>query len=126
MEEYVTPDGAEALLYDRRSGLVSPLPPKKAGRKDALADFELGPLSLVGSWFHRLENDDIVWQGQVVGEVQAGAYLLQVDVMEPGAVNVQRLVDLRTMMSDDDGYDWRFYDSEHEATAAYAAWQARA
>lgn len=100
-------------------------PPEKQGRKAFLAACDLDPGSLVGSWFHRLENDCIVWQGQVVGEPQAGVYLMQIDKLMPGASDVQRLFKMDVLTNDDDGYDWRFYDSESKARAAYAEWVAR-
>lgn len=87
-------------------------------------DFEFSPGSLVGSWFHRLENDRMVWQGAVVAEPQPGVYLLQVDRLGPGAEQVQRLVKLEQLVNDEDGYDWRFYDTENEARSAYAKWVA--
>jgi hypothetical protein len=84
--------------------------------------FEFSPASLVGSWFHRLENDRMVWQGAVVAEPQPGVYLLQVDRLDVGAQNVQRLVAMASLLNDDDGYDYRFYDTQREAQAAYAEW----
>ncbi|CAB4197725.1 hypothetical protein UFOVP1313_28 [uncultured Caudovirales phage] len=85
-------------------------------------EFSFSPNSLIGSWFHRLENDQIVWQGVVVGEPAAGVYLISVEVLAPGAENVQRLIDLRQMTRDEEGYDWRFYDNSEECGAAYAYW----
>jgi hypothetical protein len=85
-------------------------------------DFEFNPASLVGSWFHRLENDEMVWQGVVVGEPQAGTYLVQIDRMGPGAANVQKLITMAMLTNDDDGYGWHFYDTEAQAREAYAAW----
>jgi hypothetical protein len=87
-------------------------------------DFEFSIASLVGSWFHRLENDRMVWQGVVVAEPQPGVYLLQVDKLDAGAENVQRLATMAQLTTDDDGYDWRFYDSENQARSAYARWVA--
>jgi hypothetical protein len=96
-----------------------------SGSRKALvtdADFQLVPETLVGSWFHRLENGEMIWQGVVVAEPQAGVYLVQIDHQEPGARNTQRLIPLMAMINDDDGYDWRFYDTENEARSAYAEW----
>ena len=87
-------------------------------------DFSFSPKSLVGSWFHRLENDAIVWQGAVIAEPQPGTYLLQIDTLDVGAKQVQRLMPLATLVCDEDGYDWRFYDTEDDARSAYAAWVA--
>jgi hypothetical protein len=39
-----------------------------------------------------------------------------------GAQNVQRLVAMASLLNDDDGYDYRFYDTQREAQAAYAEW----
>jgi hypothetical protein len=92
-------------------------------------EFSLNPGSLVGSWFHRLDNDAIVWQGCVVGiagdlPMEGPVYLCQIDKLDVGAENVQRLIPLSRLVNDEDGYDWRFYDSEDQARAAYAAWVA--
>jgi hypothetical protein len=87
-------------------------------------EFSFNPGSMVGSWFHRLENDEIVWQGVVVAEPQPGTYLVQIERLDVGAVNVQRLIPLERMVNDEDGYDWRFYDSQEDARSAYAHWNA--
>jgi hypothetical protein len=86
------------------------------------ADFVLVPETLVGSWFHRLEDDEIVWQGVVVAEPQPGVYLVQIDKQEPGVENVQLLISLHRMLEDETGADWRFYDTEDRASNAYAHW----
>jgi hypothetical protein len=65
--------------------------------------FSLNPLSLVGSWFHRL-------------------YLCHVQRMAPGAEKVQVIVPVKAMTLADEGYEWRFYDSEAKALAAYQEW----
>jgi hypothetical protein len=85
-------------------------------------EFSFTPRSMVGSWFLRLENDEIVWKGVVVAEPVQGTYLVQIACLDVGAENVQRLIPLERMVSDDDGYDWRFYDSEQEAQDAFVAW----
>ncbi len=85
-------------------------------------DFSFAPHSLVGSWFHRLENETMIERGVIVAEPQPGVYLLQVDRIEPGAENVQRLATIQQLTNDDDGYGWHFYDSENEAKSAYANW----
>jgi hypothetical protein len=92
------------------------------GRKAFILDdaFQLVPASLVGSWFHTVENDEVVWQGVVVAEPQPGVYLVQIDKLEPGVMHVQIIVGLREML--DDTHDWRFYDSEELAQNAYALW----
>jgi hypothetical protein len=87
-------------------------------------EFVFSPGSLIGSWFHRLENDVMVWQGVVLAEIATGTFLTHIDKLAPGAENVQRIVTLEQLTNDDDGYDWRFYDSEDEARSAYALWLA--
>jgi hypothetical protein len=114
-------DGAEVFAPGATDGGPSGKSRKAIIKGD---DFELSPLSLVGSWFHRLDNDRMVWQGVVVGEVAPATYLLQIDRLDVGADNVQRLVPLSALVNDEDGYDWRFYDTEREAQVAYAAWVA--
>jgi hypothetical protein len=84
--------------------------------------FVLVPETLVGSWFHRLEADEIVWQGVIVAEPQPGAYLVQIDKQEPGVENVQRLIGLSQMIAGDVEDEWRFYDTEEQAQNAYAHW----
>jgi hypothetical protein len=88
----------------------------------ATYEFSFSPSSMVGSWFHRLENDEIVWQGVVVGEPQPGTYLVQIERLEFGVENAQRLIALETMLNDDDGYDWRFYDNREAALTAFQNW----
>jgi hypothetical protein len=97
----------EAAGKSRKGWIVSP-------------DFAFNPASLVGSWFHSLENDEIVEQGVVVAEPQPGVYLVQLDKLAPGAEQVQVLMTLDTMVSNEN----RFYDNENEARSAYALWVA--
>lgn len=86
------------------------------------AGAELSPMTLVGSYFHRVENGTMVWQGIVVGEPQAGKYLCQIDGSLPGAdrAKVQVVVTLDAMLAKDEGYEWRFYDTAEEMRAAFA------
>ena len=88
------------------------------------ASFEFSPGSLVGSWFHRLENDVMVWQGVIVAEPQAGVYLAEIDTLGPGTRNVQRMLTIQALTVDEEGYEFRFYDSEPAAKSAYAMWVA--
>jgi hypothetical protein len=104
--------GAGVMTGKSRKGLVT----------DEEFEFSIG--SLVGSWCHRLENDRMVWQGVVVAEPQPGVYLVQIDKLDVGAEHVQRLLTMAQLTNDEDGYDWRFYDSENEAKSAYARWVA--
>lgn len=85
-------------------------------------EFSFDSASLLGSWFHRLENDTIVWQGMVLAEPSHAVYLVEIEQMAPGAKNVQRLIKLDQMTNDEEGYDWRFYDSREDAMLAYQEW----
>lgn len=92
-------------------------------RKALAAEVELHPGSLVGSWFHKLEADEMVWQGIVVAEPQPGTYLVEVDGSIPGASKVQRVVCLDAMEGDvEDGFEWRFYDTDEQMREAFAEW----
>ena len=88
-------------------------------RREAVASADLNPVSLVGSYFHRLEHDEIVWQGIVVGEPANGYYLLELEDSVPGASRHQRLFSIRQLA--DDG-EWRFYDTSDHWRGAYAEW----
>jgi hypothetical protein len=117
-------DGDEQQSLKAAVAKMAELAEKYVGSRKAFVtdeEFSLVPVTLVGSWFHRLENGEIVWQGVVVAEPQAGVYLVQLDRQEPGVENVQRLVTLQQMATDDDGYEWRFYDSEELARNAFGA-----
>jgi hypothetical protein len=119
--DVITPDDEQPILK-RRIDLL-----RGEQQESTLPDsyeFSFNPNSMVGSWFHRLENDEMVWQGVILGEPAHRTYLVQIERLAPGAENVQRLVTLDQMTSDEDGYDWRFYDSEHDCRAAFALWVA--
>lgn len=92
-------------------------------RRKAISEVALGPDSLVGSWFMRIERQRPSETGLVVAEVQPGAYMLDVDDA-PGVQISQRLVSLNVLLGDeaDDGYSWRFYDSEEAMRLAVARW----
>jgi hypothetical protein len=111
LSEHVGPGEPEEVVKSRKEFVTAD-------------EFSFNPATLVGSWFHRLENDLMVWQGVIVAEPQPGVYLAQIDRLDLGAENVQRLVTMAQLTADEDGYDWRFYDTEAEAKSAYAAWVA--
>ena len=94
-------------------------------RRGLATDTALDPMSLSGSYFHRVEAGEIVWTGIIVGEVQPGVYLCQVDQGLDGAdrVKVQVLIPLEQMLSGDPGFEFRFYDTEQDATLAQAAYR---
>jgi hypothetical protein len=86
-------------------------------------DFELNPMSLVGSWFHRTDGGDPVEQGMVVAEVQPGTYLLDVEpaigIKRKGNVaQVQRLVKIDQLLGDG---EYRFYDTEEQMRSGFSA-----
>jgi hypothetical protein len=109
-------------------------------------DYSLDPGTMVGSAFLVTSDGTVLWQGVVVGEPQAGRYLVELDKLEEGVEKVQRLFTLDTMMGLGDegkrmlegGYgearapvvdptiEWRFYDSVEAAQEAYRAWADRA
>jgi hypothetical protein len=96
--------------------------PVTKSRRDDVQEMQLDPQSLVGSWFHRIENDAMYWQGVVVAEPKSGHYLLHVTSAANMPDNVQRIVPIERMLGDDDGYEWRFYDTQQEAIDAYSKW----
>jgi hypothetical protein len=123
----LTPDGP--IIKDRQGFVLD-------------EDFGLHPQSLTGSWFHVVFDEEIIWQGVVVAEPQASRYLVQIDKLEEGAEQVQRLFTLDTMMGLGDEarrllegamseasapvveprLEWRFFDSRDKANAAFVAW----
>jgi hypothetical protein len=104
----------------------------------------LEPDTLVGSAFLVLQEGDVIWQGVIVGEPQAGRYLCHIDQLQnsPDVKKVQRIFSLDTLMGlGDEGrrliegainsasapvvgpdLEWRLYDSEEAATEAYKDW----
>lgn len=95
------------------------------GRKEFVEGCDLSPDSLVGSWFHRIDEGVMVQQGVVVGEVQAGVYLCEVGSMLPGEETFQRIVDLKQMARADE-VEWRFYDSHEAMCDAFVRYTATA
>jgi hypothetical protein len=89
-------------------------------RKKLALEVELNPASLVGSTFIRVENGEAVWWGVIVGEPQAGMYLCQVDSGLPGG-KAQVVFSLERMESKDEGYEFRFFDTEEAMRDAFAA-----
>jgi hypothetical protein len=103
-------------------------------------DWSLQPNSLVGSWFHVLEEGRMIWQGVIVAEPAQAQYLCQIDVLEQGVERVQRLFSLDTLMGLGEdakrliegamdvrsapvvtpNLEWRLYDNEATAQAAFA------
>jgi hypothetical protein len=86
-------------------------------REDVLA-CPLSPVSLVGSWFHKIEGGEITWQGVVIGEPQPGIYLLEVLDWKHGAPVEQRLYKLDHMVEE----QWRFFDSDEWMRWRYDEW----
>ncbi len=105
-------------------------------------DWSLEPDSLVGSWFHVFDAGELIWQGVIVGQPATDRYLCQIDVLEQGTEQVQRVFSLDTILGlGEDGrrvaenaigdqqvpviapaLEWRLYDSEQKAQAAFANW----
>lgn len=89
------------------------------GRREGLSDFQLAPESLVGSWFVSEGRDDgVVGQGMVVGEPQAGCYLMEMIDPINAAASYQTLVTIPQLI--DGEARWYFYDTQHDMVAAAA------
>jgi hypothetical protein len=118
------PDAAGEELAEELEELeAEPVMPDDDSRnRKALAEsVGLTPDSLSGSFFHRIENGLIYWEGLVVGEVQAGVYLCTITNGLEGITEETRasvLVDLVNMTAKDVGYEWRFFDTEEQAMDA--------
>jgi hypothetical protein len=112
----VTPPGDDEPTLD--VGQPQEGAPMRDRRQYAGEEIDLGPGTLVGSWFHKLEGDDMIWQGVVVAEPQAQVYLIDVDVLEPGAEGVQILVPFARLLEE----EWRFYDTQDDAREAFMRW----
>jgi hypothetical protein len=82
----------------------------------------LDPTSLVGSWFHRVVNGELNWQGSIVAQVDKDKYLAHITSAVDMPDNVQLVIDVAEMVFKDEGYEWRFYDTEDKAQLAYIAW----
>jgi hypothetical protein len=79
-------------------------------REESIQECALGPHSLVGSWFHKLEGGNVCWQGSVVAEPQPGVYLLELHNWQNGKSAHQRLVSIREMAEQEAGWEYRWYD----------------
>lgn len=84
------------------------------------SEVELSPVSLVGSYFHRMENGEMVWAGVVVAEPQPGLYLCRCDRLDGRERGAQVLYPIADMVARDPGYEWRFYDTAEEQAEAFA------
>lgn len=89
-------------------------------RREDVESLPLGPEGLVGSFFHVLENNEIIWQGIVVGEPQPGWYLCELIDCVPGAKVMQRVFPIASFF--DEGWEWRFYDDINVMQSAYVQW----
>lgn len=95
-------------------------------RAKTVAEADLNPATLIGSWFLRFDNGEVHDTGIVVAQVATGqrpqevVYLVEYEP-RAGDVKQQRLVSLASMLTDDDGYEWIFYDDEELMRTAYTA-----
>jgi hypothetical protein len=88
--------------------------PDARNRAAKATEYELGAGTLVGSYFQHWETDELVEQGIVVAEPQAGVYLLAVYAGDAETVRYQRLWGIDRMIDSDEGQwrsEWRFFDS---------------
>jgi hypothetical protein len=129
------------LIIDDDTGESIPIIKKR--REYVLdEDFSLSADSLVGSCFHVLVGDSMVWQGVVVAEPQPGRYLCYIDRLDDYTEKVQRIFSVDALMGvGEDGkrllegaiaearadvvnphVEWRLYDSEDEAKDAFRVW----
>lgn len=69
---------------------------------------------LVGRFFHSFEDGEIDWQGEVVGDIGDGRYLVALFSWLDGCSYKQQIVALNDMAT------WSFYDSSNDMNAAYA------
>jgi hypothetical protein len=76
---------------------------------------KLDPVSLVGSFFHRYDEEDgeLTWQGCIVAEPAPGVYLVELFDWLVGFSSCQRLVRLEQMDH------WHFFDDDHWMNNAY-------
>lgn len=98
-------------------------------RKGFILTCDLDPGTLCGSWFCKFENDEIVSWGIVVGEPQAGTYLVQFHQGLGSSDWYQQLVPIEQMTGEQEGewkIEWRFFDQESQMTEAYASHVAKA
>jgi hypothetical protein len=88
-----------------------------------LEDFELNPMSMVGSFFHRTDGGYPAEEGMVVAEPQPGHYLLDVRAatglkLQGAVAQTQRLVKIDAMLGDG---EYRFYDTEEQMRSGFSA-----
>lgn len=132
----LAPEGEDALTPPEGE---QPQRNEEEGKPDVLrdraalaAEVELNPQNLVGSYFHRIENGEMVWGGIVVGEIRSGPedtiYLVHVygDGLEGSPkAGAQVAITLSRMLAKDEGYEWRFYDTEEAMREAFGWYETR-
>ena len=76
-----------------------------------------GTNELVGKWFHSVTSKDgareIHWQGQVVGKIDDGHYLVQLYEWLMGEPTEMQIVTLQDMVG------WSFYHTSADMNGAY-------
>jgi hypothetical protein len=92
-------------------------------RAELAESIELNPLSLVGSWFLRIEATAPTQWGIVVGEPQAGCYLIEIH--DNGSPVEQKLVPITYLVVADTNDVWSFFNTEEAMRSAYWAAEAR-
>jgi hypothetical protein len=123
-EDRSTPDVDELLRSTPADSQGDAPETEGRDRRGLAAEVELSPVSLVGSYFLRLDNAEVMWWGVVVGEVQPGHYLCHVESgLEHG--DAQVVMTLDRMLGHEEGYEWRFFDTEEKMKLGYAEYLAR-
>jgi hypothetical protein len=70
------------------------------------------PHDFVGKFFFSFKNDELQWQGQIVGKVSEGVFLVQLHEWTKGQSSDQVLFSVPDMMS------WKFYDTADDRRSA--------
>ncbi len=75
---------------------------------------------LIGKYFHSFTNDGgFKWQGKIVGQINNGAYVVQLFEWFLGQDSVKTIVKI------DDMYDWVIYETDEDMREAYSSKQAK-
>lgn len=99
-----------------------PSPSQKQSKPEPFAvKIESAQCPLVGRCFHSLDGPDgvIEWQGEVIGKVEQGLYLIRLFNWIDGGDSLQRLIPIDEMRH------WLFYDNHESMNWHYREGSAR-